>query len=307
MLERAVLHSVDDVFRRQHGVASRDQLVATGISRSDLARWVRWGLVEWADHEVARCFGAPRSWRQRVMVACLTTAGLASHRTAAALHGLDGFPPAIVEVVTDRWRRRRRGAWRVHETKDLRDVDLDVVDGIPCTSLVRTLVDLPGVCGIDHAGQALDHACRRDDQVLLAVRQRFVEVARRGRNGTVKMRALLNERLADPVREDSRFETKALRLLANAGLPTPVKQHPVDLGDGTRAHLDLAWPARKVCMECDSVAHHFGKRAFTKDRHRRRQLKLLGWDAFEYTYEDVTRRGDMVVRELRAALCSGVS
>lgn len=306
MPDPLVLGAAADLCRRQHGVATRQQLAQLGISNSEMARWVRWRLLEWVDCEVIRAFGAPCTWRQRVMTACLTTGGLASHRTAAALHGLDGFRPGIIEVVTERWQRRRRSAWRVHETKDLRGVDHAAVDGIPCTSLVRTLVDLPAVCGMDHAGQALDHACRRDDDVLLAARQRFIEVARRGRNGTVKMRHLLNERLADPIREGSRFETRALRLIVDAGLARPEKQFRVDFADGSVAFLDLAWPDRMVCVECDSLAHHFGKRAFAKDRQRRRKLSLAGWNVYEYTYDDVVRRGDQVVRELRSALGSGV-
>lgn len=42
--------------------------------------------------------GAMGSWHQRVLAACLTEDGLAFGRTAAALWGLDGFEPRIVEV-----------------------------------------------------------------------------------------------------------------------------------------------------------------------------------------------------------------
>ncbi len=287
---------------RQHSLVERDQVLGFGIARSTMSRWARDGRLTVVAPRVFGLAGAPRTWRARVMAACLSTGGVASHRTAAALHGLDGFRPGIIEISTDRWRRRRRETWRLHESKDLVAADHDIVDDVPCTSLVRTLVDLPAVCGMDHAGQALDHACRIDDAVLVAARQRFIEVARRGRNGTVKMRHLLNERLADPLTEDSYFETRTLRLLDDAGLPRPVRQFEVVFADGSRAFLDLAWPGPMVCLECDSLAHHFGKRAFAKDRTRRRKLKLVGWDVYEYTYDDVTRRPDLVVGEIRQAL-----
>lgn len=291
-----------ELAQRQHSLVELDQVLGFGVSRSTVSRWAREGRFTVVAPRVFGLSGVPRTWRARVMAACLSTGGLASHRTAAALHQLDGFRPGLIEISTDRWSRRRRETWRLHESKDLRASDHDIVDDVPCTSLVRTLIDLPAVCGMDHAGQALDHACRRDETVLVAAHQRFIEVARRGRNGTVKMRHLLNERLADPVREDSYFETKTLRLIDEAGLPRPVRQFKVIFADGSRAFLDLAWPDRMVCLECDSLAHHFGKRAFGKDRSRRRKLKLAGWDVYEYTYDDVTLRPDLVAREIRHAL-----
>jgi len=253
--------------------------------------------------DVVRFLGAPRTWRQRVMLATLTTGGLASHRTAAALRQLDGFRPGVIEVTTDRWHRRRRTSFTVHESKDVIEQDCEVVDGIPCTSLVRTLVDLPAVCGVEHAGQALDDACRRYEWALLATRQRFIEVARRGRNGTQKGREMLNQRLADPITEDSRFEKKALQLIRSAGLPEPVKQFEVPLDDRS-AFIDLAWPDHLVGLECDSLAYHFGRKSFQSDRTRRRQLTLRGWRIYEFTYDDITLRPTTVENELRRALAA---
>lgn len=234
------------------------------------------------------------------MVAVLSLPGaLASRRTAAALHGLDGYWRDRIEVVTEhgRWRRKEI---TVHQTKDLVTSDLDQVDGVPCTSLVRTLVDLPAVSHEFRAGQALDHACRLDRSVLEQVRLRHLEVARRGRNGTVALRAMLERRCGSGL-VGSGFETKALDLIGNAGIPDPVCQFEVRAGDFV-AHLDLAWPDRMVGLECDSLAHHFGEHADQRDRTRRRTLTRLGWDIYEYTYEDVVRRGPMVVAELRRVL-----
>ena len=74
-----------------------------------------------------------------------------------------------------------------------------------------------------------------------------------------------------------------------AGLPEPALQHTVRDGWFV-AHLDLAWPTVMWAVECDSLAHHSGKRAHEWDRRRRRRLKALGWDVVEITYDDVTLR-----------------
>jgi hypothetical protein len=232
------------------------------------------------------------------MLATLDSHGLASHRTAAAAQSLDGHPRGIVEVVVERWKRSgRRPGYIVHESKDLRGVDLDEVDGIPCTSLVRTLIDLPAVEHPLRAEQALDHACRIDPGILVPTRQRFVEVARRGRNGTRAMRRLLNERPGEHIPVGSSFESKALRIIRRLDLPEPVRQHKITDGSFV-AFPDISWPPVKFFIECDSLAFHFGKRAHQSDRERRRHLKRLGWDGIEWTYDDVSHRADEIGREL---------
>lgn len=289
---------------QQHGVFSTEQALTLGASPSTLHGWVAIRRIELTAPGVYRVVGAPKSWRQRVMTSCLSgSGGLASHRCAARLWGLDGFDRAPVEVVTERWLRRQRLSHDVivHETKDLVAADIEERDGIPCTSLIRTLVDLPAVVHELRAGQALDHASRRDDSVLLRVRQRHREVARRGRNGTVALRTLLLERGVGDRTVDSTFERRALRLIDGSCLPRPVTQHLVRDGNFV-AYIDIAWPDRMVGMECDSYEHHTGHSAHQWDRTRRRQLTALGWDMREFTWNDVVQWGPTVIADLRAAL-----
>jgi very-short-patch-repair endonuclease len=77
-----------------------------------------------------------------------------------------------------------------------------------------------------------------------------------------------------------------------------VLQYAVRDGDFV-AFLDLAWPDIRWAIECDSLAHHSGKRSHEWDRTRRRRLKRLGWDVVEVTYHQVTRDGKAMASELR--------
>jgi hypothetical protein len=227
---------------------------------------------------------------------------LASHRSAAALHRLEGFDRAPVEVVVERWRRTgHREAIVVHETKDLRADDVSTVDGIACCSLVRTLVDLPAVVRPMRAGIDLDSACRRRPDLIKAVEARHLEVARRGRTGTVALREILRERGVGPILVDSGFERRMLALIDAGGLPTPISQHPVRNGSFV-CYLDVAWPDLKVAVECDSLAHHADERAFRWDRRRRRQLELLGWTVLEFTYRELIEEPAMVLSQIATAL-----
>jgi hypothetical protein len=283
-----------------HGVISARVASELGIPGSALRSWCSQQRLARPAPEVYVVAGASPSWRQHVSVAVHSTDGWASHRTAASLWELDGQQSRHVGVLTPKGRRRERhGEWVVHETRRLRGVDLDEIDGIPCTAVARTILDLPAVVRPFAVAQALDTACRRWPDALETTAQRFLEISGRGRKGTALLRAMLDERLGRGRFTQSAFETLALRLVKAIGLPEPVPQYEVREGTFV-AFLDLAWPAIKWGLECDSLAWHSGKRAHEWDRKRRRRLKQLGWDLVEVTYDDVTKRRHQTAEQLRA-------
>jgi hypothetical protein len=272
-----------------HGVIGLRAARGLAISKDALQTFERAGRLVRRGPEVYVTAGSPGSWRQRVMVATASSSAWASHRTAAALWDLDGFPQRQIEVLSPYGNGRRREDWLVHQTRRLSGVDLAEAYQIPCTSVARTILDLAAVAHPFQVSQALDDACRRWPGMLDVTAQRFLELARRGRKGTRLMRAMLDERLGRGRFAQSGFETNTLRLVRSVGLPEPMLQHQVRDSDFT-AYLDLAWPAVMLGLECDSLAWHSGKRAHEWDRQRRRRLKALGWDLIEVTYDDVTKR-----------------
>ena len=244
----------------RHGVIGWHAARDLGAPESTIATWVDTDRLQRPAPGALVVVGTPKTWRQRLAIATVSGGGWGSHRAAATLRQLDGFPPRQIEVITPYGRRRKRTAWVVHESRTLRGVDLDEVDGIDCTTTARTLLDLPATSHPFLVSQALDHACRRESGMLDAVVQRHLEVTRRGRRGTRLFDRLLAERLGTGRFADSGFERRALAVVRAAGLPEPVLQHTVRDGDFV-AHLDLAWPRVRWAIECDSLAHHSGKQA----------------------------------------------
>lgn len=111
---------------------------------------------------------------------------IVSHRAAAMLWRLDGIDAGPLEVLTDRWARRcRLDNVKLHEATDITSADRTEVDGIPCASVVRVLLDLPSAVHHFRADQAFEDALRRQLCTVDQVADRFVQVARRGRPGTV--------------------------------------------------------------------------------------------------------------------------
>jgi len=79
--------------------------------------------------------GAPHTPRAMIRAACLAGApnAAASHRAAAALHGLPGGRQDIAEVTCPRWVRTAQPGLVVHESKCIDPGDVQEIDGISVT------------------------------------------------------------------------------------------------------------------------------------------------------------------------------
>jgi predicted transcriptional regulator of viral defense system len=91
--------------------------------------------------------GAPRTPRAMIRAACLAGApnAAASHRSAAALHGLPGGRQDIAEVTCPRWMRTAQSGLVVHESKCIDPSDVKEIDGIPATRPERLLIELASI------------------------------------------------------------------------------------------------------------------------------------------------------------------
>lgn len=291
--------------RRQHGVFTRSQALALGLSRHQIDHGVDAGRFERLGGGVYRAAGAAPSWSQKLTAAVLSGGpdAVASHRSAAHLWELDGSRAGIVEVTVPRHRRpMHRDGVRVHESTDLVLAAPSVRGRIPVTGLVRTLIDLADVVPRERLGQAVDDAIRRrltDWDEIAAIRSRH---ARRGRNGTGKMRDLLEERYGSTI-PDSHFGRLAADLLVDSGLPEPEIEYDIHAADGRwLARVDLAYPAALLAVELDSVRYHLNERAFEADPVRQNRVVIEGWTFLRYTWKAYSRRPQVICAEVSAAL-----
>ena len=274
------------LFAAQHGVASRRQLLAVGIS----ARMIQWRVEQrlWrpVQRAVYRPASAPMTWHLRVMAACLAVDGFASHRTAAALLGLDGLSPGLIEVVVARSTAPRLHAATVRRSRSLGPGDRAAVDGIPCTSVARTIVDLAAVLDEPTLEQALDSALREGKTSVDFLGRQLGRLGA-GRPGAAKLATLLDDRRTQRPSE-SRREADVARLLVAAGLPRPVRQYELrdERGDIV-ARFDLAYPAVGIGIEFQSYRHHFGRQAWRRDQARANGATARGWLVFGVTEDHV--------------------
>jgi hypothetical protein len=290
------------IVRSTQSIFTAAQAEAVGIRGNGRRYRVRIGHWDQLYSGIYRLAGAPATWRGDVLAACHAGGELtaASHRSAAALWGIAGGREDALEITCSRWRRARQAGLLVHETKLIRSSDLVQVDGIPVTSVARTLLDLGAVCTPTVVEIALEAALRRNLVMLTDLTATLRELGRRGRDGCGVLRSILDERAPHEATPESDMETFLRRVLLRHGLPAPVPQYVVRYHGRFVARVDFAYPEERIAVEYESYEHHTGKVALVRDSARRNQLIAADWTVVTATMRDLRAGGHELAATIRS-------
>lgn len=220
-----------------------------------------------------------------------------SHRDAAALHGLRPANHRRIEVTTPRRGRRPTELIAVHHAA-LDSSDLTTVNGIPTTTVARTLVDLARVVPPHQLAAAMSEAERTHRLDVRAIEGALRRTRGRHGPGHAHVRRALHE-LAHhgATLTRSTLEVAFLKLIRDANLPRPTMNATVE-----EREVDAYWPARRLAVELDGYAFHHDRRSFQRDRTKANALTLAGVTVLRFTHDDVVRRPAAVARHLRSGL-----
>jgi very-short-patch-repair endonuclease len=290
----------------QDSLLTREQFLRYG-SKDQLKYWLRRGRLVRVYESVYRLPGAELRYRQR-LPACMAggSTGVASFRAAAHLGHLPGGCE-IVEITTVRHTRWNYADVVVHESRHLGPLDVMDADGIPTTTVARTLCDLAGLVELRELPRrdldlALLEAVRRD---LVDMRSVWAAHDRLGGSLRLGSGVILDalRRFVPPLRStESTAESKLLLLVRQYGFPEPVPQDWITLPDGERVRLDLAWPRWRASMEFDPYKFHGDRDRYEKDAARTRKMQAMGWDRVRVTDDDLDAGIPEAAAALRAVL-----
>jgi hypothetical protein len=283
---------------RQHGVVSRAQLLEAGLSGSMVESRRRRGLLIGVRRGVYAVGHSALTERGRWMAAVLTTGSGAvlSHRSAAKNWDLPGgHEPEFELTATTTWRSPR--GVRVYRNRISAD-EIEVREGIPTTSVTRTILDLAAVAAFGDVRRTFHEAERRG---LTSVRSLPDLVARYPRRpGLPAIARLLAAAGAAGVTR-SELEDRFREFLERQGLPRPELNALVEAG-GRRFELDCVWRRAGVAVELDGRAAHGTDRAFEADRGRDRCLSAHGWRVLRVTWRALHEEPELLETELRSVL-----
>ncbi|HEX2264648.1 MAG TPA: type IV toxin-antitoxin system AbiEi family antitoxin domain-containing protein, partial [Solirubrobacterales bacterium] len=280
----------------QHGLVSRKQMRAMGWSDKAIDHALGSDRLHRVFRGVYTLGGTKISEHGRLRAATLACGegAVISHRSAAALLGLIDKGPVVIDVIAPPSRGRKIDGIRFHRVRPPRHDETGTVEGIPCTSPARTLVDLAGTVGDRTLRSAFERAAQRRYLDISAVEAS----ADSGRRGIGSLRDLVEEwRGAAPIARKGKLksplEAKVLPLLVRRGLPSPLLNAPVQIADG-RIEVDFLWPDQGFVVEADSRDFHGTAMAFERDRWRDRELMQAGYSTLRVTHQQAEKEAQAI-------------
>ncbi|MBR9988452.1 MAG: DUF559 domain-containing protein [Gemmatimonadetes bacterium] len=319
--------SITALARSQHGVVTRAQLLAAGVSADEVDRRVaahRLRPLQRGVYLVGPLM-VPLAEPMSAVLSC-GEAAVVSHASAAMLWELSERPipqardarlnnaevrnstvrvrvaihPAkrsgvarAVDVTIPPSKRRQRPGVRVHRTV-LRPDEMTRLDGIPVTTATRTLYDLAGHVVERDLERVVAEALSRQ----LTCKDRLDTIVERyaRRTGAIRLRSLLGSG-QPPALTRSAAEESLLALIRKAQLPRPevnVRIHGYE--------VDFYWRAASLVTEVDGFAFHASRRSFESDRRRDAVLAAAGLRVMRVTWRQLEREPEALAARLGQAL-----
>ena len=300
-MNKSALAAAIAIAERQYGLITWKQALALGITPDVLRRLVAEGHWVRVADGLYRLSGVKECWRGRLKGVSLRAGegSAISHRSAAAVWGLEGFePPLIVDLSVPRNRQPRMKNVRVHRRNMARTT---VRDGIPVTPIPETILDLCAIRGERTIPlRALDDVRRRKLVSTFELERCRDEHSGRGQAGSVLYREILERRLGKTP-PGTVFAAEVLDLLVAAGLPEPEAEVWVTIS-GRRYRIDLAYRRPKIAIECLGKIGHLNEKAFEEDPVRSNHFALDGWLQLLVTYRRREESPESIVAEVGTAL-----
>ncbi len=171
---------------------------------------------------------------------------------------------------------------RVHESRSLPPEEVTIVDGIPCTTWARTIVDCAGVLPEREVDRMIERSMILRVFDLNEMRRTLVRA--RGRKGTHTIHSLL-ARFSEVPPTRSELERLFLDLTETLPIDPPIVNGRI--GD---YEVDFHWPKDRVIVEFDGRETHDTPYGWERDHERDLELELNGWRVIRITWRMLTER-----------------
>jgi len=257
------------ITRNQQAIGTRRQLRAVDLTDRQIEHRQEDGRLTVIHRGVYALAGAPTTYEQRVLAACLATRGVASHRCAARLFGLRGFDSERRIEISVPSRRSTKLEGVIAHTSNL--LETTFIGEIPVAMPSQVLLGLTQVAP-RRAEAAVNDVLVKGLATLPALVRFAQRQSAQGRGGIVELRRLLEEQARAGGPTESWLEDQVIRFLRDRGFPDPVRGFWVG-----RRRLDVAWPERLVNFEADGRLWHTSPSDRRRDAARDAALAGDGW------------------------------
>jgi very-short-patch-repair endonuclease len=292
-----------ELLARQHGVASTQQLLDTGLSARQLRHLQQSQDLELVLRGAYRTPSAPDTELARCAAVCAARPDIAiAGPTAGRLWGFRRLPSDHrIHVLASPASNPAIARWVVPYRTDARH-DRDVVerdDGIRITTRARTAYDLARWLGPDDLLSVVEQAAhdgRLDDGDFLDVAADWLSPRRPWARAFLQA---LDRRLPGGAAE-SHPEVRVADALGRAGVRGLVRQHRIELPGHGSVRFDLAIPELRWAIEVDLHPHHRETLGIASDARRDRAAGTIGWMTSRVSDVQYQDRFNETIAELTA-------
>ncbi|WP_205697348.1 type IV toxin-antitoxin system AbiEi family antitoxin domain-containing protein [Conexibacter sp. SYSU D00693] len=270
----------------QKGVVSHAQLSELGFSDPAIRRRIKAGRLREVHRGVYVVGHGALHPRAPWMAAVLAGGAHAvlSDTSCGALWSIAPNPETTVHITVTGDCGRDCDGITPHRRR-LAPQDRTSRDGIPCTSVARTLLDIA-----DTRPSLLVAACEASVRERLFDGAALAEVLDRcrGNRGAGRLRRAVSELTDDPDILRSELERRLKALLGGASLrKAPRFNQHVAGSSGTLWEVDVLWRVQRLVVEADSRAYHGTRSARERDAAKQRDLEAGGWEVWRVRWRDV--------------------
>jgi hypothetical protein len=223
--------------------------------------------------------------------------GVTSRDAAAYLHGVDGAKSCPTEVTVPRGAHQPR-PFRVREVRWLPASDTTVVAKVPCTTLARTLVELPEVWPERRVSDAWDWAIDSHRVSVARLGDTALPLAGRGHPSTALLRQLLERRDDGEPPPESELERVLYELIEQGGYGSFTRLLPLHELCALKGRVDGYLPQVRVVVEADGRRWHTRVLDFERDHARDNELQANGVFVARFSYRLLMENRDEALRVL---------
>ncbi|MGH8957759.1 MAG: hypothetical protein ACRDVK_03695, partial [Acidimicrobiia bacterium] len=273
-LDRLIL----DLAASQHSVVARRQLNAAGVDYQAINRRIATGMLEPATDRVLKLAAVPPTPAQTLMVSVLHVGDdtFVSHTTAAAWWGIAGFRLDQIHVAIERFHRIGEDKLhKVHHSTVIPEWCRKTHLGVPVVSPALAIYQMAGTISEHRVARAMDSAWSLRLINGPSIDRLVKRLGRSGRDGTVLMRKLRNERPNDWTPPASNLESRFDEIMAPFGFRF---RRQVDVGeDEWSGRVDFLADDLPLIVEILSERYHTSLTDQALDEARRTRHTAMGF------------------------------
>ena len=289
--------TIDEYASRQYGTFSRRQAEMAGctprmiLTRVENGAWIRLAPAVYA------LASAPPKWERQLAAALLTREdSIVAGRSAAYLHGFDGFRPGKPVIMIGSDGNARSPLARVIRSHRFETVGRVRKRGFVVTDEAETVMTLSRELDRDTLEATVDWLLARRSCTVSDLHR--VVMANHGARGVAKLRPIVEYRLPDAYQPPtSELERLLYRILDDPRIPSYTRQAPM-FYQRVKATVDAYIDPWRLIVDGDGRRWHTRNADHERDRLRDNEAVAQGYAVLRFGYEVLRDRPQEVIDTL---------